>query len=99
MIYHPRLLVAINLQLKKILRSLSRPKIRSYRQTEGKEGGGGNEMFSSVLLFHSVIWLSLIDTALTVRPNRSRSTVLVQMAACAATSDMQIAPGQPTDYD
>lgn len=54
---------------------------------------------SPFILRQTVIGLSLIDAALTVWPNRGRSNSLVQMAACAATSDMQIAPGQPVDYD
>lgn len=55
--------------------------------------------FPLPFLCHTVIALSLIDTALTVWPNQGRSSNLVQMAACAATSDMQIAPRQPVDYD
>lgn len=54
---------------------------------------------SPFILYHTVIGLYLIDAALTVQPNRGKSNSPVQMAACAATSDMQIAPGQPVDYD
>lgn len=65
----------------------------------GKEGGREGDVMRCFPPSFSFIRLPLIDTALTARPNRSRSTVPVQMAACAATSDMQIAPGQPIDYD
>lgn len=61
--------------------------------------GNEKKMFFPFFLCHTVIGLSLIDAALTAGPNQGRSSNLGRTAACAATSVMQIALGQPVDYD